>query len=253
MNLTSGLGAFNKDKVANKFGIQLRPKDSTQAVQRPQTPSIERRNFPSSNPFERGKTPVTTDLRTPTKLNGFPSNSKPKNVPSPSATSKTPETRRKVDHQLQTSKSTSGLLNSSMDKQQSKTSISNDNHSKSSSIPLKSKESVPSISESKLATATRRASLIPTNQVPSPSPSSVRRESRTKADEPSVSGSAPILSQPSLGSTTKSKTNAEIEHQKDQPLYRRQLSKTLENISPSTGKAKHQPEQKTTSAPSSKR
>ena len=163
MNLTSGLGAFNKDKVANKFGIQLRPKDSNQSVQRPVTPSIERRNF-TSNPFERGKTPVPADLRTSTKINGFSSNSKLKNVPSQSTTSKTPETRRKVENQLQTSKSTSGLLNSSKDKQQSSTSSSNDNHSKSSSIPLKSKESVPSTSESKSFTTTRRASLIPNNE-----------------------------------------------------------------------------------------
>ena len=63
MSVASGLGAFNKDKVANKFGIQLRPKDGSSS--RPATPLLEK------------KTPTIGDFRSATKINGLTPTSTP--------------------------------------------------------------------------------------------------------------------------------------------------------------------------------
>jgi hypothetical protein len=76
---------------------------------------------------------------------------------------------------------------------------SNVNHS-----TTKSKDSL----KSKSPTTTKRVSPTPTNRSVSP---------------------VPPLKQPSI-----QKTEDQIEHQKDLPLYRRQLSKPLENTSSTT-------------------
>jgi len=174
MSGTPGLGAFNKDKVANKFGIQLKPKD---ASQRSSTPTIGTSNVT--------KNKTIGDFRTDNSTNGFLLNT------NRNTSSKTPEPTRKTA----TSKSTSGLANTPVkNNEQSKTLISNVNHS-----------------TAKSPTTTKKSSITPTKQAISP---------------------VPPIKQPSI-----TKTEAQIEDKKDQPLYRRQLSKQLDNVSLSTSAA----------------
>ena len=67
MSVASGLGAFNKDKVANKFGIQLRAKESS----RPSTPASEKKLSPVT-PGTVTKNQSIGDFRSASKQNGFP-------------------------------------------------------------------------------------------------------------------------------------------------------------------------------------
>jgi len=181
MSVTPGLGAFNKDKVANKFGIQLKPKDAPQR---------------SSTTVTTGTSTVTKnktigDFRTDKSTNGFLTNT---NRP---AASKTPETTRKViEKSLPTNKSTSGLVNTSVNiNQQSTTLTSNVNHS-----TPKSKES--------LTTTTKRSSITPTERAVSPTPP-IKRPNVPKTETPT-------------------------QDKKDLPLYKkRQSSKPLDST-PST-------------------
>jgi len=168
MSVTPGLGAFNKDKVANKFGIQLKTKDASQRSLTEKKPTT---TIGASN-VTKNKT--IGDFRTDNSTNGFELN---KNR---TITSKTPEpTRKNIDKSV-TSKSTSGLVNkSAKTNEQSNSLTSNVNHS---------------IKNSSTATS-----------------------------------STPSIKQPSVP-----KTEAQIEHQKDQPLHRIQVSKPLENSSSPT-------------------
>lgn len=167
MSVTPGLGAFNKDKVASKFGIQLKPKDATSR------PAAEKKSLTTTTTTATSSTVVKNktigDFRADSSTNGF--------------LNKTPETPRKP----------STLVNTS------KLSTSNDNHSKTNS-----KTSITPKSPS----TTKRSSLAPTDNIPS----------TTLNNKPS----------------NVQKTEAQIEHQKDQPLYRRQPSKPLENTTSSS-------------------
>jgi hypothetical protein len=188
MSTTPGLGAFNKDKVANKFGIQLKPKDTAQRS------STEKKPITTTNTSTVTKNKTIGDFRTDNSTNGFLINT------NRSTSSKTPEPIRKVNEKSATNKSTSGLVNTSLkSNEQSHSLTSNVNHS-----TTKSKDSL----KSKSPTTTKRVSPTPTNRSVSP---------------------VPPLKQPS-----KQKTEDQIEHQKDLPLYRRQLSKPLENTSSTT-------------------
>jgi myosin-light-chain kinase len=164
MSVTPGLGAFNKDKVANKFGIQLKGKTSSTTASNETSTVIKNKTI--------------SDFRTDKSTNGFLNNT---NRP---VGSKTPEPTRKVNEKnSSTNKSSSVNIN-----QQSTTLTSNVNHS-----TTKSKESL---------TTTKRANQPSTERAVSPTPP-VR-----KPETPS-------------------------QNKKDQPLYRRQLSKPLDNT-PST-------------------
>jgi hypothetical protein len=175
MSGTPGLGAFNKDKVANKFGIQLKPKDASQRS------STDKKSTPTN--VTKNKT--IGDFRTDNSTNGFLLNT------NRITSSKTPEPTRKTA----TSKSTSGLANTPVkNNEQSKTLISNVNHS-----------------TAKSPTTTKRSSITPAKPAISP---------------------VPPIKRPSI-----TKTEAQIEDKKDQPLYRRQLSKQLDNVSLSTSAA----------------
>jgi len=183
MSGTPGLGAFNKDKVANKFGIQLKPKDASQRS------STDKKPTPTAGTSNVTKNKTIGDFRTDNSINGFLLNT------NRITTSKTPEPTRKNIGKTVTSKSTSGLVNTpAKTNEQSKTLTSNANHSTAKSP----------------ATA-KRSNIKPTEQAVSP---------------------APPIKRPSIP-----KTEAQIEHKKDQPLYRRQISKPLDNISPSTSAA----------------
>jgi len=46
MSSSPGLGAFNKDKVASKFGIQLKTKENCKQP----SPTIEKRRTPTPTP-----------------------------------------------------------------------------------------------------------------------------------------------------------------------------------------------------------
>lgn len=183
MSLTPGLGAFNKDKVANKFGIQLKGKDAPTRSTTEKKPTT-----PETPTVTKNKT--ISDFRTDKNTNGFLTNTKPSE-----ATKKSP-----------TSKSTSGLVNTSIDpKQQSNSLTSTNNHSK-----IKSKESSSSKS---LSTINR-----------TPSPSAAKKDAQK--DQPL----SRRQSSKQLEQTTAPKNDA----QKDQPLSRRQSSKQLEQTTPVT-------------------
>jgi myosin-light-chain kinase len=170
MSVTPGLGSFNKDKVANKFGIQLKNKETTKQ-------STEKKIF---------ITETTTTTITMSDLNGFRSNTLAPNQ-------KTLENSAK-------SKSNNELISTSLHNERHDPSNSNVNHSTiSSSVKLNQSSDI-----------LKRSSLTSDDQTKSP-------EKRT--------------------SIPTNKTEAEIEFQKDQPLYKRQLSKTLDNTI--TSKTKH--------------
>jgi hypothetical protein len=170
MSVTPGLGSFNKDKVANKFGIQLKNKETTKQ-------STEKKIF---------ITETTTTTITMSDLNGFRSNTLAPNQ-------KTLENSAK-------SKSNNELISTSLHNERHDPSNSNVNHSTiSSSVKLNQSSDI-----------LKRSSLTSDDQTKPP-------EKRT--------------------SIPTNKTEAEIEFQKDQPLYKRQLSKTLDNTI--TSKTKH--------------
>jgi len=193
MSVTSGLGSFNKDKVANKFGIQLKPKD---AVRRPSTSSTEKKptTTESSNVT---KTKTNSDFRKDNNTNGFLSNTNRSTV------SKTSEPTKKVPEKSSTSKPTSGLLNTSVNNERSNSLTSNVNHS-----TTKSREPSPSTS----TLTTKRPSVIPTQRAVSPAPPPVKQPNASKTDP---------------------KIEAQIEHKKNQPLDKRQSSKPVDNTSSS--------------------
>jgi hypothetical protein len=244
MSGTPGLGAFNKDKVANKFGIQLKPKDANKQSPRPSTSSIEKGSTTTgtSNVI---KNKTIGDFRTENNINGF-------GLTNRSPSSKTPEATRKIAEKPLTSKSTSALVNTSINNERSNSLTSNVNHS-----TAKSKESIKSVPESsssnvllpsKSPGTVKRSSITSTDRGISPELSPIKRPSMTKTAERDVS---PALSAKQVNAPkTTTKTEAQIEHQKDQPLYKRQLSKTLENTPSTANKTKHQQEPtKTTPTP----
>ena len=192
MSVTPGLGSFNKDKVANKFGIQLKPKGSSQQLLTTSTTKITSTATGAASNITKNKT--VSDFRTNNSTNGFSSN--------------TSEPIKKVPDKSLTSKSTSGLVSKSVNNEQSHSLTSNDNHS-----TKKSKEPSPAKSP---ATA-KKSSIISNERAVSPVPP-VKR--------PSASIITPSPPPP--------KTEAQIEHQKDQPLYRRQLSKPIDPTSSAT-------------------
>ena len=195
MSLTPGLGAFNKDKVANKFGIQLKGKDRSTTEKKPTTPET-----PTVT-----KNKTISDFRTDKNTNGFLSNIKS----SSESTKKSP-----------TSKSTSGLVNTSIDpKQQSNSLTSTNNHSNT-----KSSKSLTTINRT-------------------PSPSAAKKDAQK--DQPlSRRQSSKQLEQPAA-----TKNDA----QKDQPLSRRQSSKQLEQTPPTPVTPSPPPPPKTTTTISLKR
>jgi hypothetical protein len=189
MSVTPGLGSFNKDKVANKFGIQLKPKGSSQQSLTTSTTKITSTTTGAASSITKNKT--VSDFRANNNTNGFSSN--------------TSEPIKKVPDKSLTSKSTSGLVSTSVNNERSDSLTSNVNHS-----TKKSKEPSPAKSP---ATA-KKSSIISNERAVSPAPS---------VKGPSVS----IVTPPH-------KTEAQIQHQKDQPLYRRQLSKPIDPTSSAT-------------------
>jgi len=204
MSGTPGLGAFNKDKVANKFGIQLKPKDASQRS------STEKKSTTTTTTSETSnvtKNKTISDFRTNNSTNGFLLNTNRTN------SSQTPEPIKKNIGKPVTTKSTSGLVNTPV-KTNEKPSTS-----KSTSglvnTPVKTNEKPTSLTSNINHSTTKRSSITPTERAVSPAPPTKR---------PSVS-----------------KTESQIKHQKDQPLYRRQLSKPLDNVPPSASTTTKRP------------
>ena len=178
MSVKPGLGAFNKDKVANKFGIQLKAKDAPTA---------------SSGASTVTKNKTIGDFRADKSTNGFLNNT---NRP---VGSKTPEpTRKVIEKTAPINKSSTVNVN-----QKSTTLTSNVNHS-----TTKSKESLTTTT----TTTTKRTSPTPGERPASPTPPVKQQQQQKPAA---------------------SKSESSSESKKDQPLYRRQLSKPLDNT-PST-------------------
>jgi hypothetical protein len=180
MSKTPSLGSFNQDKVANKFGIQLKPKGSSQQL--------------STGTSNITKNKTVSDFRTDNSTNGFLSNT------NRSTSSKTSEPIKKIPEKSITSKSTSALTTSSINNERTNSLTSNVNHSTATS-----KQPSPA----KSPATTKRSNIISTERSVSP---------------------VPPVKRPSVSITTP-KTEAQVEHLKDQPLYRRQLSKPLDNSS----------------------
>lgn len=256
MSVTPGLGAFNKDKVANKFGIQLKNKDSNKPSQRPLTSSTEKQtvNTETSTITENEK---VNDFRPKNESNGLRTK---KHILQQSPSSKTPEPIRKSLENSIKSKSSLELVSTSTNNERRNSLHTNVNHSKAS-VLAKSNELIncisPCLSSSssnillspKPSTTMKRSSLIPVSTMD-------RRASLTLIDrdillEPSLTKRT-VSPKPSVNQSnipkSKTKTEAEIEHQKDQPLYKRQLSKTLDNLTSMTNKNKHQNEHTTISS-----
>ncbi|CAF1448428.1 unnamed protein product [Adineta ricciae] len=244
MNVTPGLGSFNKDKVANKFGIQLKGKDGSKQADQSVGMTLGTKNK------------TVSDFRFQNDSNGLKSNSNSTTLqsrkislePTPKSqssiallsTSTFNERRNSfnsdVNHSttlkpVKTTPSTESLLKSPpKTRRTSQTSISPE-------PSLIRRTSVTNVIEQPISIIKRR-SITPI----SPEPSPVRRISITKPAEQSI----PTSSSPKQNSL--SKTEAEIEHQKDQPLYKRQLTKTLENSTSTSNKTKHPYELSTTSS-----
>ncbi|CAF3524904.1 unnamed protein product [Rotaria socialis] len=190
MSVTPGLGVFNKDKVANKFGIQLKAKE---VLQQPSTP-LTAKKIATSRTSCVPKNKTISDFRTDNNVNEFLSNT------NPTSTSSISEATRKHSEKPTTNKPSLGPVNTSVRHEQSHSLNTNTNHSTE-----KSTESLPAkpfeISKKKMITSTEQA----------------------------VSPALPVKQSSVLA--THQKTEAQIQHQKDQPLYKRQLSKTLDNNS----------------------
>ncbi|CAF4705535.1 unnamed protein product, partial [Rotaria sp. Silwood2] len=184
---------------------------------------------------------------------------------------KTPEPIKKSLENSKKSKSTIGLVSTSTHNEESGFLKSNINHSKSLNF-VKSNESINAVSSSSAlnillsskssnqvnksslapVSTDRRASLTLPNQNKLSEPSTIKRTSIGKIPEQTISSGYSIDYQSNIP-TTMTKTTADIEHQKDQPLYKRQLSKTLDNITSIANKNKHQHEQVISSSTISKR
>ncbi len=190
MSVTSGLGSFNKDKVANKFGIQLKKKDTNQ--QQEQLNSSSETKIFVTETTSLTKTKTMSDLRVPNKSNGFQSN--------------TLEPNQKTLENSIKSKSNNELMSTSMHNERRDSKNSNVNHSNISN-PVKTNQTSDTL---------KRFSLTSNDQTKSSEASSIKRTS--------------------ISTTTTNKTEAQIEYQKDQPLYKRQLSKTLDNTTSITSK-----------------
>jgi len=196
MSVTPGLGAFNKDKVANRFGIQLKNKDTNKQSQQPSTEKI----IINTDTSIVTKNKTVSDFRVQNQSNGFQS-----------------EPLKKTLENSIKSKSNIELISMPMHNERRDSLNSNVNHSTSlNPVKLNSQLS------SKLSDTIKIPNLIPKDRSKSPSPSSIKQ---TNITERSVSP-IPSSKQSTIPTT---KTEAQIEHQKDQPLYKRQLSRTLDN------------------------
>jgi len=234
MSVTPGLGAFNKDKVANKFGIQLKNKDTNKQTQQLLTTSTEKRII-NTEPSTVTNNKTVSDFYIQKQSNGIKSNTN---------LSKTPEPLRKTLENSTKSKSTSGLISTMMHNERNDSLNSNVNHSTSlnpvNSTKSNSQSSSNILLSSKLSDTIKRSSLTSKDRSKSPEPSSIKRTSIIKPTEQTLLST--LSSKRSSIPTTPTKTIAEIEHQKDQPLYKRQLSKTLDNTTSLANKTKHQHE-----------
>jgi len=176
MSVTSNLGSFNKDKVANKFGIQLKNKNTNAPTQQAISPTNDKKISSVT------KNNTICDFRSQDQPN------------------------------FDSAKSNVDQLSITTTNEQRRTSLNiNSNHSTDSNSQLLLLQSSDN----------KKSSSI--------SPSVSRRTSQSKTPE------RPIIPT----TTTTTKTEEEIEHQKDQPLYKRQLSKTLDNNTSTTTKSKH--------------
>ena len=231
MSVTPGLGAFNKDKVANKFGIQLKKKETNEnCVQSPLSPSMEMESTMITETSTVTKNNTVSDFRSQNQSNGFASETL-SNDRSSLSPSKSNESTSKPMGQSSKSKSTAGLMttttttttmsndNRKLSSPSSPSPISTSNHSNDSSCPVNSNELIQSPSDSSVSTD-RRSSPINDD----PSVASVARSLLQEVNPVEGKASCHLSLSPSLA-----KTDAQIEHQKDQPLYKRQLSKTLDN------------------------
>lgn len=224
MSVTPGLGAFNKDKVANKFGIQLKNKDNKQ-IQRTLSPSNEKIFF------DQEQTNLTKTMKIINNKSSLPNQSN-------GFQSKTPEPLRKTFENIQKSKSTSGLASILIENERPNLFNININHHSTL---------INSVQSNSLSiNPIKRSSLTPNDRTksPSPSPSLSLSSSPSSIIKPSERSISPIPSP--KRSSIPTKTEAEIEHQKDQPLYKRQPSKTLDKTT-LIDKHKHQQELSTIS------
>jgi hypothetical protein len=228
MSVTPGLGSFNKDKVANKFGIQLKKKDTNKQSQQPLNPSTEKININTdTSAVTENKTVSDSCLQN--QSNGLKS--------------KTPEPLRKTLENSSKSKSSVGLVSTLTYNERRDSFNSNVNHSTSlNPVKSNSQSSLTTLSSSQSPDTIKQSSLISKNRSKSPSPSLSKRTSiiKTTTEQPM---SQTLSSKQTNIPTSTTKTVAEIEHQKDQPLYKRQLSKTLDNVA---NKNKYQQQELTT-------
>ena len=228
MSVASGLGAFNRDKVANKFGIQLKGKDSNQSSSRPATPATTKK-FSTTNTSNVSKNQTIGDFRRNINTNG--TNIQPSPMSSPLMVKKSETKVKSIENSssLSTTKSSSGLKNSSNNNERSNASKSSIDHS----IHLNSSIQTNHQSIPKSPTTRKKSIESPINQ---------SMNNSKKSSNETVSHNDRTNSN---GLNANTKTNAEIEHQKDQPLYKRQSSKNLDNLSSTNNKNKHQHESAT--------
>ena len=261
---TPTFGSLNKDKVANTFGIQLKPKDSNKQSQ----PTTEKK-LVNTGTSSVTKNKSVSDFPLQNQSNGFQNKT---NLFNHSNLSKTPEPERKSLENSTKSRSSVTLVSMPTFNERRNSFISNVNHSislnpvKSDQSSSKSPEMIKRSSLTPVSNDQRRSSLTSKDRSISPEPSSIKQISITKTPERSVSpaptlkqtnlttttpkqtSASPILKRQSIPTTTTTlKTEAEIEHQKDQPLYKRQLSKTLDTATSMANKTKHQHELLSTS------
>ncbi|CAF3317793.1 unnamed protein product [Rotaria socialis] len=254
MSVTPGLGAFNKDKVANKFGIQLKNKDSNKQSQQLLTSSSEKKTVNTeTSTITESKT--VSDFRTKNESNGLKTK---KNIRRQCPSSKTPEPVRKSLENSIKSKSSLELVSTSTNHERRNSLNTNVNHSKSS-ILVESNESIncisPCLSSSssnillspKPSTTMKRSSLTLIDRDILLEPSLTERISTTTTTKKRIVSPEASANQLNI-SKSMTKTEAEIEHQKDQPLYKRQLSKTLDSPTSMANKNKHQNEHTTISS-----
>lgn len=234
MNVTSGLGSFNKDKVANKFGIQLKTKETAKQISSSLSPTIEKR-ITNEEKSSESTEKCFNDCSIKSEFN---ENENENENQSSNSSDNFDGSNENKDEKSNIDINQSTITGQTLKKENSNFDLSNININHSTSINLIQSEDRQLFSPCK---------TIDERQIIS----NVFIETRTILENQIQIGSKNSLTTNDLnnGSLTcikrtsipisSSKTEAEIEHQKDQPLYKRQLSKTLDNVTSLNNKMKH--------------
>jgi hypothetical protein len=222
MSEASRLGAFNKDKVANKFGIQLRPKETNKTSSRPSTPLFEKKSSTINASNRTAVSSTDIDSRRQTQINtSRTSRGNGTGVPS----RVDPSTNN--NDTLPPGKSSSGLNNATTSNERTRCSTSSVHHS--------------AVSNRTQTQDTTEGHADSVNSPTSDLRSTGRRTSLNNVDQRLLLPGSSLLDPLNSTGASNTKTLAQIEQQKDQPLYRRQSSRTLDPTScPATSKSNAQ-------------